>query len=314
MIRRLRKRWLVGAGVFGVGLVLLAYFGLALVAVQAALQPDRWPFEAQPSDYGLASQDVTFNPRGDSSLTLRGWLLPGSADAPYLIFIHGRGGQRTSDGALDLASRLVHSGYNVLVFDLRGQGTSDGDRITGGYFERDDVLGAYDFLLTRGAQPGRVGLVGRSMGAGIAIMAAAEEPGVSAVVADSPYADVDDVIADETARDTPAPKWLVPIFLPPARLIADHLYGIDLEALVPERDVERLAFPIYIVHGEADTRIPVSQAYEVLDHAPRGSQLWTLPGVDHVGAFRARPDEYTQRVLAYLDGRFAAPPSARSSP
>jgi pimeloyl-ACP methyl ester carboxylesterase len=208
----------------------------------------------------------------------------------------------------------VHAGYNVLVFDLRGHGTSDGARVSGGYFERDDVLGAYDFLLSRGAEPGRVGLVGRSMGAGIAIMAAALEPGIAAVVADSPYAEVDDVIAQETARQTPAPRWLVPVFLPGARLFADALYGIDLEALAPERDVQRLTYPVYLIHGEADTRIPVSESYRVLAHAPRGSALWTLPGVEHVDAFREQPDEYTRRVLAYLGSRFEGEPERYATP
>ncbi len=126
------------------------------------------PLRLSRADFNLQYEDVSFTPRG-GSLTLRGWLLPGSPQAPYLIFVHGIGDQRTGNHALDLASRLVKDdGYNVLLFDLRAQGLSDGNRVTAGQEERYDVLGAYDFLLSRGAQPGRVGLIGRSYGAAIA--------------------------------------------------------------------------------------------------------------------------------------------------
>jgi pimeloyl-ACP methyl ester carboxylesterase len=258
------------------------------------------PFEAQPADYGLVYEDVSFTPR-DGQLQLRGWLMAGLNGAPYLIFVHGIDSQRTNAGATELAARLVReAGYSVLMFDLRAHGASEGDHVTAGDLERYDVLGAYDFLLSRGAQPGRIGLVGQSYGAGIAIMAAALEPGIAAVVADSPFSSVEAKAAHEIALRTPIPEWSVPIFLPPARLFAGLLYGIELGELSPERDVSGLAYPVLLIHGEADTRTPVWQARRVYEAAPPGSQLWTLPGVAHTGAFPAHPDEYLQRVLSYL--------------
>jgi pimeloyl-ACP methyl ester carboxylesterase len=288
------------------GLLVLtaAYLLVALALVYGATRPERKPFEAHPGDFALKYEDVSFTPRGEA-LTLRGWLLPGSTGAPYLIFVHGIGDQRTGNDALELASRLVQQdGYNVLLFDLRAQGTSDGDFVSAGEFERYDVLGAYDFLIGRGAEPGRVGLVGRSYGAATAIMAAALEPGIAAVVADSPFAEVRDRIARETARKTPIPQGLVRIFLPPADLFADLLYDIHLDDLKPERDVAKLEYPVLVIHGEADERIPISEARRVHAAAPTGSQFWTLPGVSHADAFPTHPEEYLQRVRAYLGDRF----------
>jgi pimeloyl-ACP methyl ester carboxylesterase len=287
------------------GLVLLLYLGIALAMVYFATRPERLPFEARPEDFGLRYEDVSFRPR-DGDLTLRGWLVPGVPEAPYLIFVHGIGDQRSGNKSLDLASRLVTSGgYNVLLFDLRAQGTSDGNFVSAGEFERFDVLGAYDFLLSRGARPGRVALVGRSYGAAIAILAAAREPGIVAVVADSPFADVQDRISHETARKTPIPKALVPVFLPPARLFADLLYGIDIGNLKPQREVATLQYPVLVIHGEADERIPVSEGKRVFASAPPGSELWTLPGIGHANGFPSQPDAYVARVQAYLRSRFA---------
>jgi pimeloyl-ACP methyl ester carboxylesterase len=282
------------------------YLIVAFAMVWGATRAERKPFEAHPADFGAPYEDVNFNSRGHD-LRLEGWLLAGESGAPHLIFVHGIGGQRTADGALELASILARdSGYNVLVFDLRAHGTSDGDQVSGGYFEQDDVLGAYDFLRSRGAQPGRIGLLGFSMGAGIAIMAAADEPGIGAVIADSPFAEIGDLIAQETARKTPMPKAIVPGFLPAARVFADVFYGIDLGDLRPERDVSLLAYPVLVIHGEADERIPVSHGRRVAEKAPPGSEFWSLPRVDHVDAYLTMPEAYVERVVAYLASRFAS--------
>lgn len=301
MLTRTRLKVLVPALAL---VVLVLYLGISLAMVYGATRPERNPFEAAPEEYGLTYEDVSFPPR-DGSLTLRGWLLQGAPGAPYLIFVHGIGDQRTGNDALDLASRLVRGdGYNVLLFDLRAQGTSDGSYVSAGQFERYDVLGAYDFLLSRGAKPGEVGLIGRSYGAATSIMAAALEPGIAAVVADSPFADVRDRIVKETARKTPIPEGLVPVFLPPATLFADLLYDIDLNNLQPERDVAKLDYPVLIIHGEADTRVPPEEGRRVYEAAPAGSQWWSLPGVTHAQGFQTNPDEYVRRVAAYLSTRF----------
>jgi len=284
-------------------LALYALFGFALVYM-ATRPEERKPFEQLPGDFGLAFEEVTFSPRG-GNLKLMGWLMPGAPEAPYLIFVHGINSQRTNAKAVELASRLVlESGYNVLMFDLRAHGTSEGDRVTAGQEERYDVLGAYDFALSRGAVPGRIGLIGQSYGAGIAIMSAKMEPGIAAVVADSPFTSVEDKAAREVAIRTPIPEWSVSIFMPVASVIGDLVYGIKLGELSPEKDAARLAYPILVIHGASDPRTPVEQGRRVHASAPKGSELWTPEGVEHTKAFEVFPDEYTQRVTAYLAMRF----------
>jgi pimeloyl-ACP methyl ester carboxylesterase len=219
----LRRRFI--SILLATGLLLaVAYLLVAFLMVRAATSAERKPFEAHPQDFGLQYEDVSFDPR-DGEPLLHGWLLPSESDGPAIILVHGIGGQRSADGAVEIAARLVDAGYAVLLFDLRGHGESNGDRVSGGYFERRDVLGAYDFMLERGTSPGTIGLLGLSMGAGIAIMAAAQEDGIAAVVADTPFADIDDRIVEETARRTPIPEDAVPLFLPAATLFADVLYG-----------------------------------------------------------------------------------------
>jgi len=147
-------------------------------------------------------------------------------------------------------------------------------------------------------------LMGFSMGAATSILAAAEEPRITAVAADSPYANASDLIAREAARKTPIPGWLTPIFMPAARLLTKWIYGIDIGALVPERAVAGLGYPVLVIHGIADERIPWRQGQRVASAAETGSSIWLVPGVDHVDAFLTHPDEYVKRVSEYFDSRF----------
>jgi fermentation-respiration switch protein FrsA (DUF1100 family) len=146
-----------------------------------------------------------------------------------------------------------------------------------------------------------MGLMGFSMGAATSIMAAAEEPRITAVAADSPYADASDLIARESARKTPFPEWLMPIFIPTTKLMARTIYGIDIGSLVPERSVAELGYPILVIHGIADDRIPWEHGQRVASAAEAGSSIWLVPAVDHVDAFLTHPDEYVERVNEYFE-------------
>ncbi|MQG13572.1 MAG: alpha/beta fold hydrolase, partial [SAR202 cluster bacterium] len=263
----------------------------------------RKPQEQIPSDFNLVSEDVEFfSRRGDVKLS--GWYLPGDDSGPHLIFVHGIGSVRSGDKAVGLAARIVGLGYNVLMFDLRGHGSSGGDKVSGGFYERSDVLGAFDYLLRRGVDIGRVGLMGFSMGAATSIMAAAQEPRITALAADSTYANASELIAREAARKTLIPGWLTPVFMPASKLIANGIYGIDIGSLVPEESVADLGYPVLVIHGTEDKRIPLEQGQRVAGAAKEGSSIWLVPEVDHLDAFLTHPDEYTERVDEYFSSRF----------
>ena len=296
-------RW----GIPIVAILLLAVYAVASYMIAAGVtKAERKEQEDHPAAYGLQFEEVEFSPRkGD--LTLNGWFIPGGGAGPTLVFVHGIGSMRTGDNATELAARMVEKGFGVLMFDLRAHGSSEGDRISGGFHELYDVLGAFDFLVDRGVEPDRIGVWSVSMGAGTSALALAEETAIRALVLDSTYASASELIAQETARKTVFPKWIVPIFVPGAGLAADLLFGIDLGLLVPEKAVANLGFPIMVIHGKADARIPYDHGVRVHGAADRESILWLLPDVEHVDAFITYPDEYANRVSSYFISRLAAP-------
>ena len=282
--------------------LIIAYVGIAYIVASGVTKAERKEQDDHPTDYGLEFEDVDFmSRRGD--VTLDGWYLPGDDPGPTLIFVHGIGSKRTGDSATKLASDLVGQGFNVLMFDLRAHGTSEGDKVSGGIHERQDVLGAFDFLVERGVAPERVGVLGMSMGGGTSVLAVADEPAIQALVVDSPYAKVSELLAHEIARKTPIPKWIAPVFVPGAKLFADTLYDIDMGKLVPEEAVKELDYPILVIHGTGDTRIPFEHGERVHEAAHPESELWLVPDVDHVDAYIEYPEEYVNRVAPYFRSR-----------
>ena len=277
----------------------LAYAGVSYFIASGVTRAERAEFDDHPTDYGLEYEDVEFVSRkGD--VTLMGWYLPSPGCEASVILVHGISSNRTSREATRIAAHLVEECFNVLLFDLRAHGTSGGARITGGIDEAQDVLGAYDYLQSRGSHPHRIGVLGRSMGAGAAVLAAAAEPDIRALVLDSTYAEVNDLISFEIARITPVPEWAAPIFILGASLLANVLYGIDLSKLAPEQAIKSVDVPILVIHGNADTRILSEHGIRVHEAAHSKSVLWIVPGADHAEAFYMFPDEYTEHIVSYF--------------
>lgn len=283
---------------------LIIFLGLIYVIISVVLSrgvttAEREPITETPEQYDVPYKNVLFQTRNEDTV-LAGWHITVSKSAPTIIFVHGLGSNRSSDGATHLASRLWKNGFNSLLFDLRGHGTSDDGLVSGGYYEQNDLLGAFDFLVQQGVPSNTIGVLGFSLGAGIAILGASKEPGIRALVADTPYANVTDLITQEVARTTPIPEWIIPVFIPGTTLAARLMYGIRIGQLTPETYVGEIDYPIYVIHGEDDTRIPFEHAVRVHQSAHPASSLWIVPNIEHVDAFTTLPKEYTSRVTEYF--------------
>ena len=285
-------------------LIVLVYALLSYFIALGVSKAERKYQEDHPSNYGLHFEEVGFFSRGED-IELDGWYIPGENNSINLIFVHGISSNRTGDNAMNLAYRLFDKGFAVLMFDLRAHGSSGGKRISGGDHERRDVLGAFDFLVNRGVPSNRIGVVGFSMGAAASILALAEEPSIRALVADSTYANVSDLLAYEISRKTIIPESIAPIFIPGATLCADLFFDIDIGVLDAEGVVSNLDYPILVIHGSDDTRVPAEHGIRVHMASHPESDLWLLPEVDHLDSFTNYPDEYAQRISEYFITRLA---------
>ena len=294
--RRSRKRllWIpFGITVAAVG----AAVGMSSYAAASMTTVERVPIQKTPADHGLRYSDVSFPSR--DGLRLRGWWLEASNSSPCVVMVHGEKGHRAESGAmkiLDLARDITGYGYNILMFDLRGHGESEGKRASAGYHETKDLLGAIDYVKQRGIH--KIGVIGFSMGAATALLTAANCKEIDAVVADSSFADLADIVESEFSKRSSLPKFFVPLI----RFMARSMYGIDLSRLKPADAVRQLsALPILVIHGGQDETIPVKHAGELVSSSSSPhSRLWIVPEAQHVGCYQSRPEEYVNQVISFF--------------
>ena len=282
------------------GAALSALYIAASYRIAAGMSSaERMELEDSPADYGADFESVRFWSRR-RDVMLDGWYMPGRVGMPMVVYVHGISATRSSCGMTAIASDLNRRGFGALLFDLRGCGLSGGDRISGGWHERLDVLGACDYLRSRGVEPGKIGLLGLSMGAAAVALAATSHAGIRAVVLDSPYARASDLLSRETVRRMRLPVWLAAALRPGAELMARLVFDIEVSALVPEKAVRRLDYPILVIHGGADDRIPPDHGRRVHRAAPADSALWLVDDTGHNEASTEHKSEYSEMVAAYF--------------
>lgn len=288
----------VGAGLSGFGLrSRIRHYTLRRLALFPRVVGER-----TPRDLGMEYHEVWFQTR--DGLKLHGWYIPdppgGGATRHVTVIIgHGHTGNKEPD--LHYAAMFYQAGYNVFMFDFRGHGRSEGPRGSSmGYWERLDVHAAVDWLLNQGQT--RFAAFGISMGAAILIMAAAENPYIRAVIADSAYAHLYRSIAAELSNITRLPLWFTrPLGRYAWRIMADH-HRFPLRSASPADYVAAIApRPLLLIHGEEDLLTRPENAHVLYERAGEPKELWLMPGITHAQGYVSFGPTYQQRVLEFLD-------------
>lgn len=204
-----------------------------------------------------------------TDVTLRGWAC--SAEGPRrgaIIFLHGIADNRGS--AVGTILRFTAAGFDVIAYDSRAHGTSEGDVCTYGYLEKADLRRVID-----GLAPGPVIVIGTSLGAAVAIQAAAEDQRISGVVAAEVFADLESV-----ARDR-APRLMPEGMIREAFAIAEERGRFRVGAVSPEMAARSIRVPVLLIHGERDAETPPNHSRRVFDALPGLKQLLFVTGAGH---------------------------------
>lgn len=277
---------------------------LPLVNLIIGVHPPRFSTNDDPGRHGLRYEPVSF-PTSDG-LTLRGWFIP----AAHAIPTFGRPGAPAGCATIlfghgypfDKANILghavfLHEEFNLLVMDFRYFGESEGAYTTVGVHEGRDVAAAVAYVKTRReVDPTRIGAMGFSLSAATFILA--RHPEVKAIVADSPYASLEQVIARQFFIFPGPTKWpLVAL----TRLYAKVLLGIDVREAAPAEAVRQLKVPLFLIHGGADSQIPAAHSRQIAVNAdPATTELWVVPHADHGHAHALEEHQYEVRVSQFF--------------
>ncbi len=214
------------------------------------------------------------------------------------MLLHGSNSNKGNYIMMEIARALCEHGYRVFSFDFRGNGNSGGDLSSLGEWETRDVAGALLYLKTQGM--GEVGVIGYSMGAATALLAASDHPEIRAIVSDSAFARLTTIIEQEGKRASP----LAPLFNPGVALMCKLIYGIDIARNSPQRAIATLGdHPVLLIHSTGDDLIPLSEAYELQKAGSQNPnlELWVAQGAGHVSTFADNREEYLRRVIEFFD-------------
>ncbi len=278
-------------------LVLLSYTGVAGLVAQrfTSVQRKAPGAPARPAPAPPAGATVHFAAR-DGLARIAATYLPAAAARGAVVFVHGKDacrGDELKTSTAELAARFNAAGLAVLMIDLRGHGDSSRARLTYGERERFDVLGAVDWLQAQGHA--RIGVLGASMGAASTLLAAADEPAIQAVVADSAFCDFGQMIERQYRKLSRLPG----IVLPGALAIGRALTGVALQRVRPLDAATRLVGrPCLMIHSAGDRFIPPADALRLA--AAARAELWITESHGHIGSYRAQPAAYTDRVLGFF--------------
>jgi pimeloyl-ACP methyl ester carboxylesterase len=300
------RRFRLPRAVLFIILALIALAWVAAPAIRAVTLVGTWPVRSAPnaSTAGLPLRAVRFT--ASDGVHLAGWLALRSPDTPTIILVHGFKAARHN--MLPWARYLYSAGYNVLLYDSRGCGQSDGWKIGLGATETNDLIGATRYLAgLSDLKMKRVGALGVSLGAGTVLLAAAREPALAAVIADSVWADEQPQL--DRMGGIPIGPLAVPV-LPYEPALVNALIGADLGATRPLAVVGSIApRAVMFIHSADDTNVTTPLSGEQALYAAAGSPKveWVAPSGGHGGALNAHPDEYQRRTLDFFRVYLGAP-------
>jgi fermentation-respiration switch protein FrsA (DUF1100 family) len=303
--------------VLGLALIFLLFllsaaFVLLVVGPLILLQPPRrrgeWYLRTtglvEPSDAGLPQENTLV--KTHDGISLSGWLIrQPRRSRGTVLYLHGVGDCKTA--GVPLARLFFEHGYNVFLYDSRRHGDSGGAYCTYGYYEKFDVSTAINLLNDRlGKKLGPVAVFGTSMGAAVAIQAAAIDSRIKVVIAEASFADLRTISVDYQRRIVKLPwHFLRNVAMARSQKFA-KFKARDVSPLV---DVARLRVPILFIHGTDDSFIDFEYSKMLYHRARDPRELFLVPGANHTDIWEVAGRSYETKVLGFL-GRALTPERA----
>ena len=276
---------------------LILYVALSYQVYRRAFKPPRsaWldDFSFTPFEFQVDYEDVELVTADGINFGAWHFRQPGSPQT--VIISGGHKGQRQD--ALGIAVALWRKGFNVVLYSYRGMPGTDRAPITFGIKEVLELQAAIAFARKR-IPNARIGLLGYSMGAVVSLLGAAGEPGVQALVLDSPFSDLRRLLIENVRSSSRLPGtpfvWLAGVmFWLRTRCWHSAFSPIEVLSSLEPR-------PLFFIHGGADAITNVNHSRRLYDAYRGPREIWIVQGAPHTGAYFADRPLYVERVAGFF--------------
>ncbi len=292
------RRWLKRTAVAAVALTVVWLVSSLFAAYKLTRRPHTLIAEPPPAVTWAAIESVRLHTC--DGLELGAWYMPGKADGPSVLVLHGFRSNR--EESLPLAEMLSREGCSVLAISLRAHGDSAGDYNDIGYSARHDVVAAVDWLEKR--RPGKpVFVQGTSMGAAAAIYAAEElQTRVRGYILECPYRDIRSAVRTRTVAYLPWPldyaaytglNLVGPIFMPDI----DRMSPLNAVSSIPK------TVPVLVMAGGRDNRALPDDVKAIYERIESHARLLVFPNAGHGDLIGPGGETYRAAVVELLIGK-----------
>ena len=284
-----------------IGILSLAVIGALNVTrneahnlITAPIESRNFP-EETPATYKLPYVDVEITTA--DGLNLVGWFVP-SQNGAVIIMQHGY--KSTRKELLNEAEMMYRHGYGILLTTVRAHDHSEGEVITFGMNEVNDLDAWYQYLITRDdIDPNKIGILGNSFGGMLAIQYAAQNENIRAVAANCAFSSLNDTVSTSVEYFTDLPAFP---FAPLIVFWAERETGFQTEDIDTTKWIAQISpRPVFLMQGGADVVISADSGQRLYEAAGEPKELWFDPELGHVEFDKERADEFEQRVAEFFD-------------
>lgn len=257
--------------------------------------PDQ-TLRSSPADYSIQFEDVLFQTADGARL--HGWFLPAATPNVRGTVLHLHGNAANVTGHWEFVRWLPAAGYNVLTFDYRGYGRSEGRVTRAATIE--DAHAALDYLRTRpDVDASRIVVWAQSIGGAIGVVLAADRRDeIRGIVVEGAFSSYRAIVRHHVLRH---PLLLILAWWYPFLVGRTH---------DPIDCVDRIApTPVLFVHGTADRIVPHKMSQTLYEKAKPPKDLWLVEDADHYDVWEIQPDAAQDRLLAFFAKALSAPGS-----
>ena len=199
------------------------------------------------------------------------------------------------------AKLFYEEGYNIIAPDLKAHGKSDGNKISMGYFDKNDMLAWINKAIEIFGKNCEIVLFGESMGGATVLMTGdlALPRNVKCIIADSPYSNAYKQMKYVISRKGFLPPF---IFLPVANFFSKIFNKSDLKKASPIDSVKNTKIPILFIHGTSDRFVPSYMSCEMFDVSNKiKCKLYLVDGADHIKSYATNPSKYKEIVFSFIN-------------